>query len=93
MAVVNMGVGDDMDQLSGHQAADLGEHVDQHRVLHHVPVVGGQHILAALVQDGVEHVAGDIERHGVGAGIEVHFVQILKIVDVGEDPPGGGVVL
>ena len=49
MAVIDVGIGDDVDQLPRHQTADLGQHVDQHRILHHVPVVGSQHILAALV--------------------------------------------
>ena len=56
-------------------------------------VVGGQHILTALVEDGVEGVAGDIEGHGVGAGIQRHLVEILKVVDIGEDAAAGGVVL
>ena len=65
----------------------------QHGILHHVPVVGGQHVLAALVQDGVEGVAGDVERHGVGAGIQVHLVEVLEVIEIGHDPAGGGVVL
>ena len=93
VAVVNVGVGDDVDQLAGHQAADLGEHMHQNGVLHHVPVVGGQHILGALVQNGVEGVAGDVERHGIGAGIQVHLVEVLEVVDVGENAAGGGIVL
>ena len=93
MAVVDVGVGDDVDQLPGDEAADLGEHVHQHGVLHHVPVVGGQHILAALVQNGVQHVAGDVEGHGIGAGVEVHLVEVLEVIDIGHDAPGGGVVL
>ena len=44
-----MGVGNDMDQLAGDKAADLRQHIYQHGVLHHIPVVGGQHILTALV--------------------------------------------
>ena len=47
VAVVDVGVGDDVDQLARLQAGDLGKHVDQHRVLHHVPAVGGEHVLAS----------------------------------------------
>ena len=78
--VVDVGVGDDVDQLPGHQAGDLGQHVHQHAVLHHVPVVGRQHVLAALVEDGVEHVAADVEGHGPGAGVEGHLVQVPVVV-------------
>ena len=35
--VIDVGVGDDVDQLARLQPGDLGEHVDQRRVLHHVP--------------------------------------------------------
>ena len=88
-----MAVGNHMNQLSRLQAGDLGHHVNQHRVLAHVPVVGRQHILGPLVQNGVEGVAGHVEGHGVGAGVQVHLVQILKIIEVRENAPGGGVVL
>ena len=49
MAVVDVAVRDDVDKLARLQAADLREHMHQHRVLHHVPVVRRQHILTALV--------------------------------------------
>ena len=82
-----------MDKLARLQAGDLGHHQGEHGILHHVPVVGGQHILAALVEDGVELVAADVEGHGIGAGVERHLAQIGKGVDVGHDAAGGGVVL
>ena len=59
MAVVDMSVGDNMDKLARLQPRHLRHHVYQHAVLHHVPVVCRQHILAALVQNGVEGVAGE----------------------------------
>ena len=62
-------------------------------VLHHVPVVGGQHILTALVEDGVQGIAGHVEGHGVGAGVQGHLVEVLKIVEIGEDAAAGGIVL
>ena len=67
--------------------------MDQDAVLHHVPVVGGQHILAALVEDGVQGIAGDVEGHGIGAGIQGHLVEILEVIEIGEDAAAGGVVL
>ena len=69
MAVIDVGIGDDMDQFAGLQTRHLRHHMHQYGVLHHIPVVGGQHILTALVQNGVEDVAGDVEGHGVGAGV------------------------
>ena len=44
-----MGVGNDMDQLARLQAGDLGKEMDQGGVLHHVPAVGGEHVLGALM--------------------------------------------
>ena len=88
-----MSVGDNMDKLTDLQPRHLRHHVHQHSVLHHVPVVGRQHILAALVQDSVQRMAGDVEGHGVGAGVQCHLVQILKIVDIRQDAAAGRVVL
>ena len=87
-----MGIGDDVDQLAGLQAGGPGHHVDQDGVLDHVPVVGRQHILGPLVQNGVEGAAGDVEGHGIGAGIQGHLVEVLEVIDIGEDAAGGGVV-
>ena len=53
MAVINVAVRNHMDQLTHLQAGNLGQHMGQHRILHHVPVVGREHILGSLVQDGV----------------------------------------
>ena len=92
MAVVDVSVGDDVDQLAGLQTGHPGHHVNQGGVLHHVPAVGGEHILAALVEDGVEGSAADIEGHGVGAGIEGHLVEVVVVVEVGHNTPGGRVV-
>ena len=38
-------------------------------------------------------MAGDVEGHGVGAGVQRHLVQILKVVDIRQDAAAGGVVL
>ena len=69
-----MRVGNDVDELACFEAGDLGKHVDEHRVLTDVPVVGGEHVLRALIQDGVQRAVRDVEGHGVGAGVEVHVV-------------------
>ena len=93
MPVVDVGVGDHMDQLPRLQAGDLGQHVDQGGVLHHVPAVGGEHVLAALVEHRVQGPAGHVEGHGPGAGVEPHGVEVGVLVEAGEDPPGPGLVL
>ena len=54
VAVVNVRVSDDVDEFACLEPGDLREHVDEHRVLADVPVVGGEHVLRALVQDGVQ---------------------------------------
>ena len=93
MPVIDVAIGNHVDQLSRFQPGHLGKHHQKHGILAHVPVVGGEHILAALVEDAIEGVSGDIEGHGIGAGIEAHIVQILEIIEVGENPPGGRIVL
>ena len=93
MPVIDVGVGNDVDQLPRLQAGDLGEHVDQGGVLHHIPAVGGEHVLGALVEHGIEGPAADIEGHRPGAGVEGHLAQVVVVVEAGEDAPGGRVVL
>ena len=58
-----------------------------------MPVVGGQHVLTALVEDGVQRVAGHVERHGIGAGVQSHLMEILEVVEIGENTAAGRVVL
>ena len=77
MPVIDMSVCNDMDQLTGNQAADLCKHVDQNGILHHIPVIGCQHILTALIQNGVQYLAGDIECHGIGTGVKMHVVEVF----------------
>ena len=71
--VVDVAVSDHMDQLPRLQAGHLGHHVQERRVLHHVPAVGGKHVLRALVQDAVEGGSAHVEGHGVGAGVQGHL--------------------
>ena len=87
-----MGIGYHMHELPRLQSRNLREHHEQDRVLHDVPVVCREHVVGALVEYAVERVARDVERHGIGARIEVHFVQVGKSVNVGEYPAAGGIV-
>ena len=61
MPVINMGIGDDMYQFPHLHAAHLGDHVQQHRILHHVPVVGRKNVLGSLVQDRVQLAAAYVD--------------------------------
>ena len=88
-----MRVGNDVHQLARLQTGHLREHVHEHGVLHDVPVVRREHVLAALVEDGVERVARDVERHRVRARVERHLVQILERINIRQDAAGGRVVL
>ena len=45
------------------------------------------------MENGVEGVSRDVKGHGVGAGIQGHLTQIMVVVQVGENAPGGGIVL
>ena len=98
-AVINVGVGDHMDQLTGTHITDLSQHMDQDRVLDHIPVIGGQHVLGPLIEDRVQRqliislFLGDVEGHTVGAGIKAHFMQILMDINIGHDTPAEGIVL
>ena len=93
MAVIDVGVGDDVHQLPRLQPRRPGQEVHQHGVLHHVPAVGGEHVLAALVEHGVEGAPRHVEGDRPGAGVEGHLAQIVVVVETGENPPGGRVVL
>ena len=73
MAVVDVRIGNHVDELARNKAADLGQHVHQNRVLHHILVVCSQHVLGPLVQNRIERVAADVECHAVGARIQCHL--------------------
>ena len=83
VAVVNVRVRNDVDKLSRLESCGFREHYEQRRILADVPVVRGEHVLAALVEYRVEPVPGDVERHGIGAGSQPHFAEICVIVGVG----------
>ena len=88
-----MAIGDHMHELACDKTADLRQHVHEHGILHDVPVVCREHVLRALIQNGVEPVAADIERHRIGAGIQSHLVQIGEIVEACQNAAAGRVVL
>ena len=90
--VIDMGIGNHMQKFSRLKAGNLSKHHGENCILHDIPVVGSEHILRTLVQDGVELPATDIECHGIGAGIKSHLTEIRKIINVGHDSAGGGIV-
>ena len=91
MTIIDMGVGDHVQQITGNHIDRLRDHHQQNGVLAHVPVVRGQNVLAALVENHVErrlvvlrtlrHVIG----HAIGARIKVHLGQIAKHVRIGHN--------
>lgn len=88
MAVIDVRVAYYVYEFTDFEIAHLREHMQQDRILHDVPVVCGEGVLTALIKNAVEFVAGDVESHRIGARVEMHLVQILKVVDVGEDASG-----
>lgn len=80
-----MSVANDVYELSDFKSAYLRKHMQKNRVLHDVPVVCGEGILTALVEYAVELVSRDVESHRIRARVEVHRVQVLEIVDIGEN--------
>ena len=91
MTVVDMGVGDHMQQLAGNHIDRLRNHHQQDGVLAHIPVVRGQNVLAALVENHVERrlvvlrALRDVIGHAVRARIQVHLGQVAKHIRVGHD--------
>ena len=85
-------IGNDVHEFPRLQTAGAGEHHEQYAVLHHVPVARREHILAALVENAVERVARHVERHRIGAGIQVHVFEVGHVVHVRDDAAAGGVV-
>ena len=68
VAVVNMGVGNYVNKLSYLHIADLCKHMKKNAVLNDIPVVGGQNVLTALIENSVENKLSvfalrDVECH------------------------------
>ena len=83
-----MGVGDHMQQLAGNHIDRLRDHHQQNGVLAHVPVVRGQNVLAALVENHIEcrlivlRALRDVIGHAVRARVQVHLGQVAKHIGV-----------
>ena len=79
MAVVNVGIGDHVQQLAGNHIDRLRNHHQQNCVLAHIPIVRGQNVLATLVENHVERrfvvlrTLSDVIGHAVGARIQMHL--------------------
>ena len=58
-----------------------------------VPAVRREHILRALVENGVELLARDVEGHAVCAGVEVHLAQISVDIYISQNAAAERVVL
>lgn len=69
MAVVNVRVAYYVYEFTDFEIAHLREHMQQDRILHDVPVVCGEGVLTALIENAVEFVAGDVESHRIGARV------------------------
>ena len=71
----------------------------QHRILYHIPVVGCQHVLGTLIQNGIQGqpvlslFLSHIKGHAVGTGIQIHLMQVLMHVNIGHDAAAEGIVL
>jgi len=85
VSVINVSVAYYVHEFAHFETAHLREHVKKHRILHYVPVVCRESILTALIEYSVEFVAGDVECHRIRARVEMHLVQVLKIVNIGEN--------
>ena len=53
MSVINMSVSNHVNQLSHSHVTHLSQHMHQHRILYHIPVIGRQYILGALIQNSI----------------------------------------
>ena len=88
-----------MNQFPHPHAADLRKHMQQHRILAHIPVICHEDVLGPLIQNPVEHqrpvlpVLRHIKRHAVGTRIQIHLVQILMHVQVCHNTPAERIML
>ena len=93
-----MRIRDHMDKNPRHHVRNLRDHHQKKRILGNVPVVRSQNIVGPLVQHSIEHqlpvspLLCDVERHAVGAWVEVHLMEILMHIEVRQDPPAERIV-
>ena len=85
-----MCVRDHVHQLPRFEPGGSCKHHQKNAVLHHVPVARSQHVLAALVQNSVERIAAHVERHRVGARVQMHIFEIFHIVHMRDDAAACG---
>ena len=77
-----------MYKLSYFHVAYLRQHMKQHGILAHIPIICRQHVLGALIQDPVQRQPVTvfffchIKCHTVSARIQVHLMQILMYIEV-----------
>lgn len=96
--VIDVGIGDHVNHEARLQTGAMRHHDDQHGVLADVPVIGDHDVVGALVDDGVQVeilrlvVVGDVEGHTVHTRTQVHRMQVLVAVHVGQDGPAHGTV-
>ena len=99
MPVIDMGIRDHMHELAHLHITHLGKHMKQYGILAYIPVICRQHVIGALVQDSVKRqpvappLLGHIKRHTVGAGIQIHLMEILMHVDIRHNPPAVRIML
>ena len=93
MSVIDVRIRDHVHQFARFQIRHLGHHHEQHRVLHHVPVVRREDVLRPLVEDAVERVALHVECHRVCARLEPHVREVLEVVQIRQDAPAVPVIL
>ena len=85
MPVVDVCIGNHMNQFSRHQAAYLCKHVDKHRILHHIPVVGCKNVLRALVEYGIKLITCDIKGHTVCAWLKIHLGKVIELIYISKN--------
>ena len=94
-----MGIRDHMHELAHLHIAHLGKHMKQYGILAYIPVICRQHVIRALVKNSVKRqpvaslLLGHIKRHTVGAGIQIHLMEILMHVDIRHNPPAVRIML
>ena len=99
MPVIDMCVRDHVDKFPCLHTAHLRKHMQQHRILTHIPIICSEHILRTLIQDPVQDQAlcpflpGHIEGHAISAGIQIHLVQILMYIQIRHDPAAVWMIL
>ena len=79
MSVIDMGIGNDMHQLTHLHITGSCKHMQKHSILNHIPVIGSKYILRPLIENTVQGkliltlLLCYIEGHAVSAGVEIHL--------------------